>query len=338
MKRPVGLILAAIVLGLSAVVLLLLAALMVIAGFAMHAHPTTPAQPAFFLYVMYGAGVMYLALAAWAIITTVGLIMLRLWARYSILVIGGCLAGLGGISLVGTVVFYFAGFPGAPFPGGDPHMLHIILATVGIFYTSLLAIGVWWLIYFNLRFTKEFFRQRDRYDLTTGLLLPQAPSRRPVAITILGVLLLLGVPFLAILAFLPIPAFLCGLMLQSPAAHILYGGLALCTALIGIGLLRLHPAARIATMAYLLFGCINVPLSLLPSSQEHLRAYMQQFMALIPTPPNAPPNAFHYSLFQMALYSSFGLIMNIVLIWLLHHYRTAFNPPPPIVEEPQAAT
>src|SRR5882757_554306 len=338
MKRPVGLILAAIVLGLSAVVQLLMAALMFFAGFAIHVHPTVPTQPAFLFYFMGGIGVMYLALAAWAITTTVGLLMLRLWARYSILVIGGCLAGLGAMCLVGTAVSLFAGIPGAQLPGSNPHMMHVIFAVVGIFYGSMVAIGAWWLVYFNLRSTKGLFRQRDRYDLTTGMLVPQVPSRRPAAITILAVLILLGVPFLAILAFLPIPAFLCGLMLQPPGAHILYGGLALCTALIGVGLLRLHPAARIAAMAYLLFGCINVPLSLLPSSQEHLRAYMQRFMALIPMPPNAPPNQFHYSLFQLALYSSFGLIVNVFLLWLLHHYRTAFNAPPPIVEEPQAAT
>jgi hypothetical protein len=344
MKRPVGLILAAIVLGLSAVVLLLMAALMVIAGFAMHAHPTVPAQPAFFLYVMYGVGVMYLALAAWAIVTTVGLIMLRLWARYSILVIGGCLAGLGGMSLIGVAVTVFFGHSGLmggqPLNGMSltPHMMHIVLGIVGAFYGSMTAIGTWWLVYFNLRSTKELFHQRDRYDLTTGLLVPRVPSRRPTAITILGVLMLLGAVSFSILAFLPLPALLFGMMLQPLGTHVFYGCFVLISALIGVGLLRLHPAARIAAIAYLLFGCINVPLSFLPSSQAQLHVYQERLLALIPKPPNGPPNAFHSSPIQVVLYCSFGLILNIVMIWLLHYYRTAFNAPPPIVEEPQAAT
>ena len=103
MKRPVGLILTAIVLGFIALSQLGMAALMTVTGFigrsGIHsARPGAPAlPPSFLLYFTIGLAIIMAFLATWAILTLVGLLRLINAARISVLVIGGCLAGFGGL-------------------------------------------------------------------------------------------------------------------------------------------------------------------------------------------------------------------------------------------------
>ncbi|MGH9596952.1 MAG: hypothetical protein ACRD3K_09160, partial [Edaphobacter sp.] len=83
MKRPIGLILSAIVLSLAALFLLLTAALTALTGIFVGHHQSTAATPHFVIYLMLATGVFYIALAVWAILTVVGILRLRSWARYS---------------------------------------------------------------------------------------------------------------------------------------------------------------------------------------------------------------------------------------------------------------
>jgi hypothetical protein len=88
MKRPLGIILSAIVLGLAALGLLLITALMAVSSVFIFHRPVTPANPHFFVYIMLAISILYMALTVWAVLTVIGILRLRSWARYSILVIG----------------------------------------------------------------------------------------------------------------------------------------------------------------------------------------------------------------------------------------------------------
>src|SRR5580704_5953485 len=140
MKRPIGLILSAIVLSGAAFFLTLTTGLMVLAGvFADHHQPliaTTPATtPHFFLYLMLAVAVFYAALATWASLTVIGILRLRSWARYSILIIGGGLAVLGLFAGIGTLVSRTM-LPtlSAQQPNADPRILSVVFFVMTGFY------------------------------------------------------------------------------------------------------------------------------------------------------------------------------------------------------------
>jgi hypothetical protein len=339
MKRPVGLILSAIALGFVVLGLLLLAALMGFAGFFTRAHPTPSNLPPFMMYFMYGMGFLFAAQAAWAASTVVGLIFLRSWARYSILVIGGLMAVGGAVSIFGLLAALLGGQslpPGTTDPVTTKHIFHIVFAVCALGYGVISAVGVWWLIYFTRRTTRERFGHRLQIDPSTGLILPPPPpARRPTAITVLGYLILIGSVGCALCVLLPFPAFFLGFILPGWAGHALYIGLAITTGLIGIFLLRLHPVARIAAISFLSLGCVNTLMGLLPWYQQQFRVYTQQFMTRLHLPANVPPPSIRYPAVQMAVYGIMSVVLNGFLIWLLHRHRTAFNPPPPVPSLPE---
>ena len=128
MKRPIGLILSTVALSLAAFFSILTTVLMVIVGiFADKNHPFIASAPAatphFLLYLMLAVAVFYALLATWATLTVIGILRLRSWARYSILIIGGGLAALGLLAAVGTLVSH-AMLPNlsAQQPNADPRI------------------------------------------------------------------------------------------------------------------------------------------------------------------------------------------------------------------------
>lgn len=94
MKRPAGLVIAAVLLILGSLLALCAGVLMILAGlFAPHA-PATPSQP---LPPSWISGVIFVVagfaglIAAWGIVTAVGVLRVRAWARYSMMVIAAVL-------------------------------------------------------------------------------------------------------------------------------------------------------------------------------------------------------------------------------------------------------
>jgi hypothetical protein len=170
MKRPFGVLVAAFALGLFAAGVLLFSGLMLFGGVAM-LHPQhtlygalQPAPRVLFAIVALTA-LLFAGVAVWAVITLVGLLRLRNWARYSIT--GGLLAGLGLISILGILVLPTANpaaTPGLPLP--SPGLMQAMRAVIALFYAGIAAVGAWWLVYFNLRSVKSFFlpNYRDTRD------------------------------------------------------------------------------------------------------------------------------------------------------------------------------
>ncbi len=263
MKRPVGLILSAIVLGVAAFFLTLTTGLMVLVGvFADRHHPfiaITPAStPHFFIYLMLAVAVFYAALATWATLTVIGILRLRSWARYSILIIGGGLAVLGLFAEMGTLLSRTM-LPtlSAQQPNADPRILSAVFIVMTGFYLLITAVGVWWLIYFNLRPVRELFSyvNFETPSSTHILVSPdQKPDPVPTPIKIIAGFLFLGAIACLLCVFLPFPAFLFGIILPVAATHILYLAFAALAAFAGYGLLRLKESARLLTIAFLAFS------------------------------------------------------------------------------------
>ena len=349
MKRPLGLTLASVVLGMAALGQLLFAAFILFVSFVVKHDssgpytantPGAPFTPAIMGYVFLGTALFIALLACWAITTIVGLLRLRNWARISILVIGGGLVFFGGFSIFGLIATWLIQSKLPP----PPHLSHSIqLATftvMGTFYAFIAAIGVWWLVYFNRATTRSLFVRPSPYpsgyDLTSAdSTLPYSkPSRFshvPVAIIILACLYFVSVFACLLMAFISFPALLFGFVITGVGTHILCLTFAIIAGLIGYGLLHLKNWARLAALAQIGLGFINMVLMLLPRYQSQIFLYNQQLMQRwhLPTAPMNTPEMTHvYMISGVAM----ALIVNALFVWLIERHRSAFQrtPPPPI--------
>jgi hypothetical protein len=95
--------------------------------------------------------------AAWGIATSIGLFRLRNWARLSILVFSVLLVLMSAPSGLMALLM--------PFPaprGADPSFTTVMRVGMGAFWLGLLAIGIWWLVFFNRAKVKFNARHPDR--------------------------------------------------------------------------------------------------------------------------------------------------------------------------------
>jgi hypothetical protein len=328
MKRPLGLILSAIVLSLAALFLLLMTALMAFGGIFTAHQPSGVAAPHLVIYFMFAFSAIYAALAVWAILTVIGILRLRSWARYSILIIGGglavfCVLGVFGTLLGRTMLPAMQ----AQQPQVDSRISSIVFLFMAAINLLIAAVGVWWLIYFNLRSTRELFSNPapliQASDHTSTF------SRTPTAIKVIGCFVLFSAVCCLLCAFLPFPAFLLGFIIPPAITHILYIGFAAVAAFAGYGLLRLKESARLLTIAFLILGCCNMLLATLPWYQAQFRLYMTQLTAHIPTMPGQPQMFFTVSRTLILISCIWCLIIYGVVFWLLHRHRAAFQTPAP---------
>jgi hypothetical protein len=375
MRRPVGVILTCIVLGFIALALLMSAAgslfVLAIAGhLPMPVQPGQPTpDPAMMASILHGTMIVMAlveaALAAWAIATLVGLARMKNWARYSVMVIGGGLALIGIVLAVGMVFAQAFMSKIAQQPGQDPTHIRIVMIIGGIFYLGVAAVGVWWLIYFALRSTREAFAlastpqtpppigyapppspyaastyQVAAYiptsDPAAPLLYPTpmpvqvipAPPTRPLAISIIAWLLIAAAVFCLPVAFLPFPLFLCGIFITGLAAHLTILCLAVIYVLVGIGLLRLEKIALYAAFTIQLFGLVNVGLLLLPSYRDRMIAYQQDLMQKMMIGIPMQPVFDNHTMGLMLIPGVFlGTVLGLAFLALLIHYRAAFERP-----------
>ena len=336
MKRPAGLVISAVLLVIASLLQLLGACLMVfsavMAPSLAHAGTAGSSSPAaqypYLPFTMYAMSASFLALSVWGILTAVGLFRVRRWARYSILVIA---AGLAFISFVSIFTSILIAFIPLPQPAGlDPTQAHssqmiarFIFASMAVLYTGLLAVAVWWLVYFNRPALRELF--------AAGAPLDSVPCRRPLPISILAALQLLGAIFCLFAALLPLPAFMFGWTLHGSGKVVLYAVICGLDVLTFMGLWRLREWGRRLTFFMLGFTVLNLAFNFLrPSSFRQYQAEVHQMMS--PSQPQLPVG-FQNTLFGGSMI--FGLIFCIVIAAILVHYRAFFASP---ASTPQATT
>ncbi len=340
MKRPIGLILSAIVLSLAALFFILTAAFMVFVGIFADHRPNIATTPFttqhFFLYLMLAVALFYVALATWAILTIIGILRLRSWARYSILIIGGGITILSLFAAMGTLVSRTI-LPNlaAQQPNVDRHIFSIVSFVIVAFYLIVAAVGVWWLIYFNLRSIRELF-SIAKFRIPSPIDTLVTPDPVPPAIKIVAGFLLLGAVFCLLCIFLPFPAFFLGFILPPKVSHILYVAFTALASFAGYGLLRLKESARLLTIAFLLLGFCNLAMLALPWYQSRLNTYTAQIMQSIPLMQGQFPPPVAYSSALLLFSCTFGLIVYGFVFWLLHRHRAAFQTPAP--SEPMLET
>lgn len=248
MSRPIGVTASAIVAMFGSVFTLLFAALSVASIFVRTAQPPPPGTAPF---VIAGA-VMFGALAAIGIWTSVGLFRLRSWARTSILVFSGFTAAGSLFCLLLTMTVPVP----ASFTPGTEYIFRLIMAgTFGI----PLVVSVWWLIQFNTQSTKAAFASPAS----------EAPSPRPLSITIIAWTSLFGGASCVLGALTRIPAFLFGATFNGWTASVIYAVFGALSLFIGKGLLELREEARILAIGWFGFSFLHAGLVTLVPSLRH---------------------------------------------------------------------
>lgn len=157
---PPGAVISTVILGLMAFVGLLFTFASLIAQFVIKS-PLIPRVPIVRM-IAGGLDALMLALVILAIATIVGLFKLRIWARYSMVLLGLLDFLVFGLMtaavLIGRVK---SGMAAMPIPN-NPHLtLGEILLAVAAVYGVLALIGLWWMIYFNATSVRQIFADAE---------------------------------------------------------------------------------------------------------------------------------------------------------------------------------
>jgi hypothetical protein len=157
---PVGVVIAAMVLGLMALVGLLVAACSAFAMFMTHS-ALIPHIPSVRM-VAGGVDALILALVILAACTIVGLFRLKIWARYSIVLLGLLDFLAFALMTAGVLIARVkSGMATLAIPYHPNLTLGEIMLGLAASYAVLALIGLWWVVYFNLTEVRMIFADAE---------------------------------------------------------------------------------------------------------------------------------------------------------------------------------
>lgn len=252
----------------------------------------TPFAPGMFKAMMVLGSLFYVGPAVWGILTAIGLFRLKEWARISTIVFSVLLILMFGF---GGLMTLLIPFPTPPNQDVNPAIMNGVRTTIGTFMFAVVAVGVWWLVFFNRAKVKQQFAASPTpavgattTEAISSSVAPVAvvaprPPGRPLSLTIIAWLLLVGCLFVPLNLYLHTPVVLFTRIVAGwPAALYLLAVTAIHL-YIGIGLLRLKPLARTIGVAYCLFLFVNAGVFYLaPGGRSRMLDLMQRSMALFP--------------------------------------------------------
>ncbi|MFQ5664339.1 MAG: hypothetical protein ACE5HL_10955 [Terriglobia bacterium] len=259
MSRSFGVTLSAILLLLGSLFLLLMGTLFVAVALSDFPSGQFPPEAKYFLLLI---PLFLLGVSVWGITTAVGLFRLQPWARYSILVIGGLLAFYG----VTSLPFFF--FARELFPEeASPEMISTVLLGVGAFYSTLAAVGGWWLYFFSRSGVRNQFMPEE--------LERTAPLTRPLSLTVIACFLILGACFFPALIAMRLPAAFLTTVVTGWKAALIYGLFAAVQLFLAIGLLKGVPVSRTLAVYYFVFTVVHgLVFEFFPGREERWAALM----------------------------------------------------------------
>jgi hypothetical protein len=267
--------------------------------------PTGPAAPPFPLLAI---GIVVAAtcaiLSGWGIWTAIGIFRRRGWARVSIVIFAALLTFMAGSAGLVILVMRLPAQPNV-----TQGMMDAIRWGMGGFYSLLAAIGVWWLVLFNLRSTKEYFAQG----------VPSAPPARPLSVSVIGWYLLIGSLFMAVPAVLRLPALVFGAVITGWAGVAVYTVLAAAQVFLGAGLLRLREPVRVGAIAYFCFGALSSAVTwVLPGYEAKMQRMLREMprLSAAGVPAQMPQPVWVFALLGTAFVA--------IPVWFLVRRRAAF--------------
>jgi hypothetical protein len=328
MKRPAGVTLSAVLVFIGSGLSLLFGVLMI---FVFAVMPGADSTPAFTRDAGLITSVFMLGFAAWGIATGINLLHLREWARISMIVFSGLLLVMAVPGLLMMLVIPLPVPPVPAVPSGQamPSMEHLMTAVrvvMAVFYALLALLGGWWLYFFNSRPIREQFRGAGAAastwapDALVPTALPGSP-KRPVSITIIAYLALLGACMVPFLRVFNMPVTFLGFYFTGAQASLIVIGYMSVQFLMGYGLLKLEKWGRGLAIYYFNFAIFNSIISvILPGAQARYLEATAAMQSSVGLPP---------SQFQIPIWFSlvFSLPAIIIQLWFVVTRKQAFEGP-----------
>jgi len=330
---------------LAAIVLALMTCFWLIAGVsvllsALLIHPPQTAQYPAIEAVQIVMGFVILLICGFCTYTVVGLFRIQRWARISILTIGGVLAFFSLTSAIMDAVLALSSLmeQGSARDVSPALMKAVFLGMSGVSLVFAL-VGVWWLVYFNLRRIRALFAERESriqaeavpagWDPAANVPPVSVRPGRSVVETFvicLGVLYLAGAAVLILDAFLHVPLFLLGFILRGATSAVVLLACCVFNVWVGIGLLRRVRAAWVGAFVVNGLGLISLAGLLLPRVRAQMNAYQMEVMRsmLHGALPTVPPNTFMEGPI-LAISAIGGIAACCAVIWLLILARPLFE-------------
>ncbi|MGB8800616.1 MAG: hypothetical protein WCC97_08010 [Candidatus Acidiferrales bacterium] len=328
MRRPAGVTIAAVVVLIGSGLTLLSAGFMIFASTVM---PVANSTPTFTRDAGLIMAVFMLGFAAWGVATGINLLQLREWARISVIVFSGLLLVMAVPGLLMMLVMPLPIPPASAYPPGDAipspqHLMTVVRVMMAVFYALLALLGGWWLYFFNSQPIRELFRNLATAAPASGWTpavlspseIPGAP-KRPVSITIIAYLALVGACMFPVLNIMHLPLAFLGFFFTGGKASLIVVGYMSVQLLMAYGLLKLEMWGRNLAIYYFNFAIFNSIISvILPGAQARYgeaTTTMQSSMGL-------PPSPFQFPLWTSLLFS---LPLIGVQLWFVVTRKQAFE-------------
>jgi hypothetical protein len=358
-NRSAGITVIAVLALIGSALLLTMAVLIAISMIAMPIPASNDAQlpPMFFKVFRIVIPFIYALPAVWGIVTAVGLLQLRNWARISTIVFSVLLVVFGAFGMLTSMVFFLKPPPGNDL---DPKTFSLIGAFTALFALAQIGVGIWWLVFFNRASVKaQFLAQSPSFPyLEQGaapyaIEMPQSatppppgsaptdlaapPSRsiaapnltaRPLSISIIGWFMLVSCLFVPFNILLHAPVLVFATILTGLPAVIFVLVVAALNVYIGIALLRMKPAGRLVGMGYFLFGLLNVAvICFAPGRSARLARFLDIQQSMFPWMRSAQANSpFHPDMMPFLIVGAIGgVAFSLVLLYFLAVAKPAFD-------------
>ena len=331
MKRPAGITVSAVIVFIGSAVTLLFAALMALSATVSVPNGNLPHG---FRYVAMFFVVAAILFVVWGIASGMGLLDRREWARISMIVFAALLLAM---AVPGLVMFLFLKFP-APANAPDPEMMQRVMRITRMCgaggYALLAVLAAAWLWYFNNSATKSQFTSRgstanSAIDLESASRVGHYSGGRPLSITIIAGLMMLGALSLPVLLIVQFPMLFLGYFFTGPKEVLILSVFSAIQITLAYGLWELRPWGRNLAIYWFNFAMFNTIISaILPGAQaryDAATATIQSTMNL----PAAPPEM-HIPLW-LGLFFSVPFIA--IQLWFLIASKPAFEgprKPPPL--------
>jgi hypothetical protein len=300
MKRSIGVTISAILVLIGSLLWLAISLLMAIAM----AFQPVPASPS--PWIQRGAMAVAGFLTVCSLVglaTSIGLFRLKRWARISLLIFASVLVYTGGGAAVSTLLFPL---------GTQQELSPQVASTIWIvillfFFLPTVAIGGWWLYLFNKTTVKAQFPQ------------PSRAPRRPVSITIIAILLLVGAIGSLLFPVFRWPVSFFGLIFTGWVAMAISIAQAIFAFYLGFGLLRLSELARKLAIGYLVYAILNMILFVvLPGIETRLAT------SLTLVPPELKQSAAPVGTGQVSFMVLQSAVTFGIQLWFLISRKQAF--------------
>jgi hypothetical protein len=316
LKRSGGITASAVIAIIGSVFTILMGALIVMASIMARStlapNPTSGVSPEASAMTLAIVAVTYVGLGIWGIVSAIGVLRLRNWARICFVVFGGILAAFSLLVALGVLLI----FRGAPQiqsagAGASPEVLEVFIGVFVVIALLFTALGIWWVVYFS----------RDRVRvLFLGEEPAPAHSRLPLSISIVAWILIVGGLVFLPRILAPSPLLVFSFIIHGSAARMIYFLMAAISLVSGIGMLKKVEQAHSLALIYFVYSLVNTVASLLiPGSSERRQQFIQEIQgrstAILP-------------LNSMNSIATFSIVIGLgflgVGIWFLVTRRQAF--------------